>query len=101
MWAHALQVPEEEEGGDGEAQANEDVVQNCCLTLTLTVGCLVHPEELTRDRRPRNQGHWYPDDVRVAVQSPALEQICRLAAKPLQRGPEGNWNEAFNTISPA
>jgi len=48
-----IEVAEEEEGGDGEADADEDVVED-------------------GDGRPGDEGHGYPDEIGVAVESPAF-----------------------------
>jgi hypothetical protein len=58
-----VQVAEEEQGRDAEAEPDKDVVED-------------------RDGRPRDEGDGDPDQVRVAVQTPAFEEVGRLAAEP-------------------
>jgi hypothetical protein len=58
-----VQIAKEEQRRDGEAEPDKDVVEQ-------------------RDGRPGDEGDGDPDQVRVAVQTPAFEKVGRLAAEP-------------------
>jgi len=71
---HGIQISDQEDTRRSKSNSHKDPVQN-------------------RDWRPRNQGHRDPDEVRIAVQTNALEQVCRFSSEPLQSTPQGNRNE--------
>lgn len=47
----------------------------------------------TSDVRPRHQSHGYPDQIRIAVDSPALQQIRTLTPEPLEHTPKRQRDE--------
>ena len=63
------QVPHQEQRAQREARGHEDPIEEV-------------------DGRPADQRHRDPDEVRVAVQRPALQQIGALAAEPPQDSPQ-------------
>ena len=65
------QVPHQEQRAHRKADGHENPVQDV-------------------DGRPADQRHRDPDQVRVSVQRPALEQIGALAAEPPQHSPQCN-----------
>ncbi len=64
-----VKVPQEESYRHSPANAHEHPVQD-------------------GERRPADEGHGDPDQVRVAVEGPALEQVRRLGAEVAQRAVE-------------
>lgn len=69
-----VQVLNQEEDADGVAQADQGVVQAV-------------------ERRPRHEGDGDPEEIAVAVQGPALDELQRLCAEPPQRGPQPQRHE--------
>jgi len=68
-----VQISEQKHDADAEADADESVVQS-------------------REWRPADQRDGDPDQIRVAVQRPALKDVCGLGAEPFQRAPERDWD---------
>lgn len=54
----------------------------------------LNSKERTLDWGPGYDGYWNPDDVCVAIQGPALEEISGFASEPLQSSPEGDRDES-------
>lgn len=72
---HWVKIPEEEQSGDAKSNAHK------------------HPVEYG-DRRPGDQRHRYPDQVRVPIQRPAFQHVGALTPEPLQNPPERNRYDA-------
>lgn len=64
-----IQIPQEEEDRPAKAYTNKRPIQRS-------------------QRTPTNQGDTNPDQIRVPVQRPALDQISRRATEPPQRTPQ-------------
>lgn len=71
---NGIQVSEEEGDRNGKADADKHPVQNA-------------------NRRPADDGDGDPDQVGIAVQGPALEEVGKLAAEVSQGEEETNWDE--------
>jgi hypothetical protein len=69
-----VQVAEQKQRRDAEAQTDKDVVED-------------------GDGRPGDECHGDPDQVCVAVQTPAFEEIGGLAAEPFEGEEETDWDE--------
>lgn len=69
-----VEVLDQEEDGDDVAEADEGVVQAVQGT-------------------PAHQGHHDPEEVRVAVQGPALDHVDALRAEPAQRPPQAHRHQ--------
>lgn len=70
---HRVEVPEQEGDTDAEADADEDPVQQVEL-------------------RPGDEGHGDPDQVRVAVERQALEQVCGFRPEVFEGQEEQRWD---------
>lgn len=68
------EILDQEIHADGVAHADERVVEAV-------------------ERRPRHQSNGDPEQIRVSVQRPALDQLERLRTKPAQRGPQPQRHE--------
>ena len=66
-----VQVAQQEGNAEAEADADEDPVQQC-------------------EGRPGDQGDGNPDEIRVAIQRPALKEVSGLAAGIFQSEEEGD-----------
>ena len=71
---HRIQVPHEKGGTHTEADGHENPVEDV-------------------DGRPADEGHGHPDEVRIAVQGPALEEVGGLGAEVAEDGEEGDRDE--------
>jgi hypothetical protein len=69
-----VQVPDEEDDREAEADSDEDPVED-------------------GQRRPANDGDGNPDEVGVAVKGPAFEQVGELAAKVAEGKEESDGDE--------
>lgn len=49
---------------------------------------------LTCNRRSRGNGDRYPNEICVAIETQALQQICRFTAIPFETTPQNQWNNS-------
>lgn len=71
---NGIQVPDEENARKSQAHGDKDPVHD-------------------GNGGPRDQGHGDPDEVCVAVEGDAFEQVGALGAEPLQRTPQRDGDE--------
>lgn len=77
---HRVQIAQEEEDRPPEANTHQSPVQR-------------------RQRTPANQCDRNPNQVRVPIERPRLNQVRAGAAEPLQRTPQRNGNDACISVN--
>ena len=95
---HRVKVPQQEEGTRREAEGDEHKVENCKLSVSRPSCALFLPSpsgrigrdqhRLTIDGAYARNRHGNPNQIRIPIQTQALQQIRTLAPIPLQHGPQ-------------
>lgn len=83
---NGVEISEEEEHGSGKTEGDEKKVEDCTNLSACTPAQF--GRSLTVDGAPADQSHRDPNQVRISVQTNALEQIGALATIPLEYGPQ-------------
>ena len=74
-----VQIAQKERDAEAEADADENPIENA-------------------NARPGDQGHGDPDQVRVAVEGDALEELGGFGAEVLERAPEYDRDDGSVTV---
>lgn len=71
---HWVQIPEQEHRRKRETDTHKGIVERS-------------------QRTPGHESDGDPDQIGVAVQGPAFENVCGFATEPFERAPEGDGDE--------